>query len=117
MGSETQVSMQEQGKDLVAGLGEWREKHPSATLREIEVALDERLFELRASLLSETANQSQLASWETGSQVVLCPKCGQKLEKKGKKKRKLQTQGGREIELEREYGICPKCGEGLFPPG
>lgn len=117
MKSETKVSSQEQGKDLMAGLAEWREKHPSATLREIEVALDERLFELRASLLSETVNQSQLASWETGSQAVLCAKCGQKLEKKGKKKRKLQTQGGREIELEREYWVCPKCGEGLFPPG
>jgi hypothetical protein len=105
---ETQVSSQEQGQDLMAGLAEWREKHPSATLREIKVALDERLFELRVSLLSETVYQSQLASWETGSQAVLCPKCGQNLEEKGKKKRKMQTQSGREIELEREYGVRPQ---------
>jgi hypothetical protein len=40
-----------------------------------------------------------------------------KLEGKGKKKRKLQTRGGQEVELEREYGVCPKCGQGIFPPG
>ena len=45
----------------------------------------------------------------------VCPKCGEQLEKKGKKKRKLQTQGRREVELIREYGVCPKCGEGIFP--
>ena len=68
-------------------------------------------------MITDIANQSRQASWEVGAQAVKCPKCGEKLEKKGKKKRKLQTQGGREIELEREYGVCPKCGQGIFPPG
>jgi YgiT-type zinc finger domain-containing protein len=108
---------QEQSGEMVQGMAEWRESHRHATMREIEEEIDKRLFELRASMISDTANQSRQASWEAGAEAVKCPKCGEKLEKKGKKKRKLQTQGGREIELEREYGVCPKCGEGIFPPG
>jgi len=29
----------------------------------------------------------------------------------------MQATMGREIELERTYGTCPKCGSGVFPPG
>lgn len=88
-----------------------------ATLREIEAEIDRRLSELRAKMISDTAMQSAQAEWETGATGVVCPKCGAQLEKKGKKKRKLETQGGREVELVREYGVCPKCGQGIFPPG
>ena len=35
--------------------------------------------------------------------------------KEREKKRKLETQAGQKIELEREYGICLDCGYGLFP--
>jgi YgiT-type zinc finger domain-containing protein len=117
MKAERKAGWQEQSEELMRGTAEWREKHPVATMREIEAEIDKRLFELRARMISETANQSEQASWGTGGQAVVCPKCGEELEKKGKKKRKLQTQGGHEIELEREYGVCPKCGEGIFPPG
>jgi len=48
---------------------------------------------------------------------VQCPDCGAKLVKKGKKKRILLTRDGREIELDREYAVCPACGQGIFPPG
>jgi predicted RNA-binding Zn-ribbon protein involved in translation (DUF1610 family) len=95
---------------------EWRQ-HPKASLREIEAEIDKRLSELRAKMISDTAMASAQAGWKTGTSGVVCPKCGEKLEKKGKKKRKLATQGGREVELIREYGVCPKCGQGIFPPG
>lgn len=117
MKQEMEAGWQEQNEALTQGIAEWREKNPRATMREIEAEIDKRLFELRARMISDTANQSRQATWETGTKDVICPKCGEKLEKKGKKKRKLQTQGGHEIELEREYGVCPKCGEGIFPPG
>lgn len=29
----------------------------------------------------------------------------------------LQTNGGEAIKLERCYGTCPECGQGIFPPG
>ena len=58
---------------------------------------------------------SGMAEWQGGVQEAICPKCRTKLERKGKKKRRLQTRGGREMKLEREYGVCPKCGQGIFP--
>jgi uncharacterized protein with PIN domain len=101
---------------MIVGMSEWREKHPRATLREIEEEIDKRLSEMRAQMITDTAMKSPSAEWEKGETEV-CPKCGGELLKKGKKKRKLESQGGREIELEREYGICLDCGYGLFPPG
>jgi len=68
-------------------------------------------------MLSDTVRRSAVADWDQEGPAGLCPKCGTKLEKKGKKKRTLATQGGREVELVREYGVCPKCGQGIFPPG
>lgn len=101
---------------MIMGMSEWRERHPRATLREIEVEIDKRLSEMRARMIADTVMSSPSATWETGEAAV-CPRCGAELKKKGKKKRKLETQGGREIELEREYGVCLKCGQGIFPPG
>jgi hypothetical protein len=104
------------GETVIRGMSEWREKHPKATLREIEEEIDKRLSVMRARMISDTAMSSVNAEWEAREKAVVCAACGVALTKKGKKKRKLQTQGGREIELEREYGVCPKCGQGIFPP-
>ena len=102
-------------EDMIIGMSDWREKHPRATMREIEIEIDKRLSEMRARMIADTVMNSASAEWEKGKAEV-CPKCGGKLLKKGKKKRKLETQGGKEIELEREYGVCLDCGNGLFPP-
>jgi DNA-directed RNA polymerase subunit RPC12/RpoP len=68
-------------------------------------------------LLTDTANQSVKAEW-TGNEVAqVCPDCGAKIIKKGKKKRILLTRDGREVVLDREYAVCPACGQGIFPPG
>jgi YgiT-type zinc finger domain-containing protein len=103
-------------EEIVSGVAEWRQQHPRATFREIEEEVDKRLSVLRARMLSDAAISSAQADWEEVDREVVCPTCGVKLEKKGKKKRKLETRGGREVELEREYGVCPKCGQGIFPP-
>ena len=93
--------------EILSGMTEWRQQHPTATFREIEAEVDKRLSVLRARMLSDAAI----------GRVARCPACGARLEQNGKKKRKLQTRGGQEVELEREYGVCPKCGQGIFPPG
>ena len=103
--------------EIISGMAEWRQQHPTATFREIETEVDNRLSVLRARMLSDAAMGSALAEWAGGSREAICPACGAELEQKGKKKRKLQTCGGQEVELEREYGVCPKCGQGIFPPG
>lgn|SRR5574341_937105 len=114
---ELQANWNGLSEEILQGIADWRAQHPKATLREIEAEIDKRLSELRAKMISDTAMQSAQVEWESGAVGVVCPKCGEKLAKKGKKKRKLETQGGRTVELIREYGVCPKCGQGIFPPG
>lgn len=104
-------------EEVINGMSEWREQNAKATFREIEDELDKRLSGLRAQMLKDTAMNSVSATWSGVAQEVKCPQCGAPLKKKGKKKRRMQTQGDQTIELEREYGVCPKCGQGLFPPG
>ena len=102
---------------VIEGSSEWRKEHPKATMREIEEEIDKQLSGMRARMITDIAQDSGSAEWEAGENAAICPECGAELLKKGKKKRKLQTREGREIELEREYGICLKCGQGIFPPG
>ena len=113
---ELQAKWSGLSEEIMQGIAEWREQHPKATFREIEAEIEKRLSALRSQLISDTAMQSAQAEWESGAAGVVCPKCGEKLEKKGKKKRTLETQGGRTVELIRAYGVCPKCGQGIFPP-
>jgi len=113
---ELQQGWSGMSKDILEGVEQWREEHSRATMREIEEEVDKRLSVLRAKMISDTANASERAQWET-AQGVQCPDCGAKLVKKGKKKRILLTRDGREIELDREYAVCPACGQGIFPPG
>lgn len=106
-------------EEVLTGMKEWRLQHPRATLREMEVALDERLARMRARMLEDMALASRAAEWKEASvdSKPKCPHCGEPLVSRGKGRRSLQTQGGEELELERGYGVCPKCGEGFFPPG
>lgn len=104
-------------EEIMSGIAEWRQQNPQATFRELEEEVDRRLAVMRAKMLADAALASAPREWEEGSQEVCCPECGARLERKGKKKRKLQTRGGQEVELEREYGVCPACGQGIFPPG
>lgn len=107
---------QEMSDETMQGMAEWREQHPKASLREIEKALDERITKLRAKVLEEAAQLSEMQTWTESEHVPVCPDCRKALEFRVKGKRELQTQGGHRIQLEREYGICPKCGQGFFPP-
>jgi hypothetical protein len=105
--------------EVLTGMKEWRLQHPRATLKEIEVALDERLARLRARMLQDAALASAARQWaEAGTaEQPVCPQCGAVLQSRGVQgERHLQTQGGQEIVLEREYGVCPVCGAEFFPP-
>ncbi len=104
--------------EIAAGVAEWREQHPKATLREIEKEVDRRLSGLRAQMLEDTALQSAQRAWEEGADgAPRCPSCGRELQGGTHEARQLQTDGQRMIRLERQYGVCPQCGGGFFPPG
>lgn len=115
---EMGADWREASEAVIHELTAWREQHPRATLREIEAAVDEQLGRLRRQMLEETAQVSRAAEWEgTSSEAPVCPQCGTRLERRGKAKRRLTTAYDQTIELERRYGVCPKCQTGLFPPG
>jgi DNA-directed RNA polymerase subunit RPC12/RpoP len=114
-GKDLRAEWNGKSEEMVEGMAQWRDQHPRASLREIEGEVDRRLSELRAKMISDTANLSALAEWEAADGIV-CAECGAKLIKKGKQKRVLLTRDGRKIELARDYGVCVACGAGVFPP-
>ncbi len=104
--------------EVLTGMKEWRLQHPRATLSEIEAALDERLARLRARMLEDAALASAAADWKAaGEPPPVCSQCGTPLQARGGHPRQLQTHGGQNVTLQREYGVCPACQTGLFPPG
>lgn len=105
-------------QEVMTGMREWRLQHPQATLREIETELDARLHRMRARMLQDLALASSAADWATAppAQQPTCPDCGAPLQLRGADTRTLQTHGGQALTLNRQYGSCPACGAGLFPP-
>ncbi len=104
--------------ELEAEMTAWRQQHPTATLQEIEQALDARLAHVRAELLNAVAQASTAADWRQAppAEHPVCPDCGIPLQPRGKHERQIKTQGDQTVTLVRQYGVCPACGTGLFPP-
>ena len=104
---------------ILSGFTAWRLRHPRATLREIEAALDERLARLRARLLEDAA----LASAATGLRALpaedrpRCPECGQPMQLRGPEARHLTPTYERRLTLRRHHAVCPACDQAVFPPG
>lgn len=115
---EQSQQWQEQSEPVFARIAQWRKEHPHATMAEIERAVDEQMNQLRAQVLQEVAQKSPIQQ-ESASQTdkPRCPDCGVSLQARGQRKRRLQTQGGQQVTLNRIYLACPRCGYGLFPPG
>jgi hypothetical protein len=128
MGEVISVALSEEGfearwrqvaEEALTGMSDWRREHPSATLAEIEAALDERLRGLRVQMLQDSALASPAAHFQQkpAAERPVCPQCQTPLVARGAATRRLQTEGGGELALTRAYGTCPNCGRGLFPPG
>jgi len=111
--SEVETSWEAQYQQVVREVAAWRKEHPRATFTEIERMLDERLNRLRAQMLGDTAAMGR----EEAEGTAVCPECGQEVRGRGEKRRRLQTQGGESVTLERQHAICEQCGRSFFPPG
>jgi ribosomal protein S27AE len=109
----------EQMEEVQQGLADWRAAHPRATLREIEAALDERLARAKARLLEEAALASAVADLggRSDAERPPCPKCGEPVQPRGQRTRRLTSHSDQTVELRRSYAVCPACGTGHFPPG
>jgi hypothetical protein len=103
--------------EILTGMREWRLQHPDATLTEIEHALDERWYRLRARMLEELALEREAATWHlNAAERPTCPDCGRTLIRRGRQPRHLKTHGNQHLTLTRSYGNCPSCKKGHFPP-
>jgi hypothetical protein len=101
---------------LFLGLREWRARHPTATLQEIEAELDGRWATLRGQVLADLALASHAAEVTTASPPP-CPHCGGRLRDEGMRERTLVTTGGAPVTLRRDYATGTRCGYRLSPPG
>jgi|SRR5579871_3901789 len=119
MKKQTEEEWNRLSSELLTGMSTWRKEHPRATLEEIEDELDARSAALRAQMLQDLAQEGRSQDWsgKPEEERPKCLQCGKALVLRGKHQRKLKTQGGREVKLERAYGSCPGCGGGFFPPG
>src|SRR5215212_9645385 len=104
--------------EIMTGMREWCQAHPKATLREMQTELDRRWLRVRTRMLEDMALASAAADWTTipAGRPPACPDCGVPLQPRGTDTRTLQTHGGQDVILERQYASCPACGAGLFPP-
>lgn len=95
----------------------WEKRVEAPNLTEIEdevLALRHQLgVEMAQSVLDEQAERSGI---ERAGEPEPCPECGGVLVNKGRRKKKAATRLG-ELETDRPYAYCPRCGRGLFPPG
>lgn len=106
----------EQSEEVAQTLREWRTSHPKATMAEIERAVEEQISRLRISLIEALATDELKERTEKPA-AIACPQCGERMQRRGKHQRRLQSQGGKRVTLTREYHSCPACGYSFFPPG
>ena len=66
-------------------------------------------------VMQETLQKLSETQQREEPERVLCPTCETKMQKRGKRKKRILTARG-EIEVERQYYVCPVCKTGHFPP-
>jgi RNase P subunit RPR2 len=119
MSREAGTDWEKLAREVLSGMKDWKAQHPRATFAEIEEEIDEKVYEMRAKMLEDAVHWSEavdVAAKQDGKRVN-CNQCGGILQDRGKQRRKLRTQGNKQIELQRSYGYCPTCRVGFFPPG
>lgn len=79
-------------------------------MTDIENLVGEMGHEVTQSATQAIAQREQSEPIE-----LICEVCQVRMQKRGKRKKRLVTKCG-EIELERQYYVCPQCDEGVFPP-
>ena len=113
---EMSQQWQQSSQQASQTIAQWRAAHPEATLAEIEASVDEQMSRLRAGMIEEVAQASPLEQAGSGQQARKCPQCGERMQARGKHQRRLQTHGGQQVRLTRQYLSCPACGYSFFPP-
>jgi hypothetical protein len=113
---DLEATWQQLAGEVLTGFRAWREQHPTATLAEIEEALDSRWARARARLVEDAALMSAAADLRATAARPACPACGARMAADGREARRLTTTGDQVLTLRRSRARCPACGAGLFPP-
>jgi YgiT-type zinc finger domain-containing protein len=103
--------------EVMSGMREWVAQHPRATFAEIERETMRRMAQLQARMMEDIVRAREAEQVKESVEILRCPECGAEMRPRGKRKRRIQVQGGQEVTIQRSYWVCPKCGAGIFPPG
>ncbi len=114
MRQEWQKQFQEASEEI----SQWREREPKASFTSIEKIVDKKLAKLRACIIQELIQESQLTDITelTDEERPKCVVCGRQLAANGKQKRRLITNYEQVVEIERSKGYCRQCRVSFFPP-
>lgn len=113
---EIEARWRDLAAEVLTGFRAWRGAHPTASLTEIEDALDERWARARARVVEDAAVASAAAQARAWAERPRCPACGAAMRADGQGARRLTTTGDQVLTLRRARARCPACGAGLFPP-
>ncbi len=114
---DLEARWRELAAEVLSSFWAWRDGHPSASLTEIEDALDERWARARARVVEDAAVTSAVAQAPGWAARPCCPTCGGAMQADGTEARHLTTTGDQVLTLRRARARCLACGAGLFPPG
>ena len=111
--NEAKGELMKEAESIINELLRWEEETQKPNLSQIE----EVVLELRERLSKKMAERV-IAGQEEVRPVPgpRCEGCGVEMRYKGQKRKRVKSWVG-ELELERGYYYCEKCGAGIFPPG
>ena len=101
----------EQAEKAIKKMLDERPEDRDISLSDMEQATGVMGRQLMNQSLQKLAQEKQAGA----NEPVECPACGEKMHRRGKRKKRVETLCG-EIEIDRLYLVCPACGETYFPP-
>lgn len=114
---EEKDNLKDLSNEVIQEMNTWNTSNPDATFLEIEVKARELVSKLEARLIQDSVLEREIDDWSKREEKErpTCPNCHVPLVSRGKRVRRLQGTTGREIQIKRTYGTCPKCGTGFSP--
>ena len=98
---------------LFEELMKWDDENPEPDLTQIEEVILELRKRFGERIAKAVVNRQEKRQ---PAEKMYCPKCEGELVAKGEKNNQVETRVGL-MQIERGYFYCPKCKQGIFPPG
>jgi len=95
---------------LIVRMTAWRQAHPQATFRDLEIEATRQVATLRAALIA--------VALTTGEAVTApdCPTCGTTMRRVGTRRRTITTSQAESVTVAGVRYRCSACGAELPPP-